>query len=114
MNKPCIECAHSAQAGPALLCNHPDASRHASGTANGAWIFRKFGKCTTDGELFVQRTLACPFCGGRDPAIDEVAHRTFVLVCEGCGAMGPFDPNVPQTAADATKAWNARGDHHAA
>ena len=62
MNKPCIECAHSAQSGRALLCNHPQAKRH-----DTAWIFRKSGPCTVDGVLFVARPLPETFCGREIP-----------------------------------------------
>lgn len=50
----------------------------------------------------------CPFpaCRDADPAIDEVAPGVHALVCQGCGCIGPHDPNVKQTAEEAVRRWN--------
>lgn len=59
----------------------------------------------------------CPWCGDADPAIDNVALAAdaqgqqalvHALLCNGCGAIGPHDPNIPQTAEEAVAKWNAR------
>jgi hypothetical protein len=51
---------------------------------------------------------ACPFCGDSDPQHDEVSPGVHVLVCQGCGAIGPHDLAVPQDAAAGAAAWGKR------
>jgi Lar family restriction alleviation protein len=114
----CIDCKHFFRHPLRTQCRHPDSPRDVvTGLAESPFFMRRVGgPCEEYGHLFSPKkaTADCPFCGHADHEVDEVSPGVLVIVCGACGAMGPFDPNVPQTAADATKAWNARGDHHAA
>ena len=53
---------------------------------------------------------ACPFCKEPDHQqhLDEVAPGTWALVCQGCGAISPHDPNVKQSPAQAYVKWRER------
>ena len=50
----------------------------------------------------------CPFCGSkktyRRPDIDRAIGTSFSIICEVCGAMGPF----AERAEKAIDAWNKR------
>jgi ribosome-binding protein aMBF1 (putative translation factor) len=52
----------------------------------------------------------CPFCGESDDGqhLDEVAPGTWATVCQGCGAIGPHDPEEKQTATLASFRWLRR------
>jgi len=48
----------------------------------------------------------CPFCGGAGPQLEHQHGITFVL-CDGCGAVVSFRPNVTGRAAIAAYAKRA-------
>ena len=56
-------------------------------------------------------TLPCPWCGDTDPKIDEPSPRVYVVVCDGCGCIGPSSrslENPQQTGEEAIALWNRR------
>lgn len=52
----------------------------------------------------------CPFCGEPEDNqyLDEVSPGAWALVCQGCGAISPHDPEVKQTPEQANAAWRKR------
>ena len=58
--------------------------------------------------MIVTECKPCPFCKDADPQVDEVSPGIHALVCQGCGAIGPCDTNIQQTAEQAIAAWNGR------
>lgn len=51
----------------------------------------------------------CAHCGEDDPQFDEACPGVVVMVCQGCGMIGPHDSAVPQDAPQAVAKWNERG-----